>query len=84
VEESVGGRVSRQKASVDNPGTELAETVARCAPGLGDHGCRLFKTFETWLLFENFDNADWIRRQWVERFLKKCASEVQDARKKGR
>jgi hypothetical protein len=32
----------------------------------------------------NFDNAKWIRHQWVEEFLKKCASEVQEARKKGR
>jgi hypothetical protein len=80
----VSGRVSQQKASVDNPGTEPAETVARCAPVLRAHGCRLFETFETWLLLENFDNAEWIRRQWVERFLKKCASEVQEARKKGR
>jgi len=42
------------------------------------------ETFETWLLLENFDNAQWIRRQWVEMFLKKCASEVREARKKGR
>jgi hypothetical protein len=33
---------------------------------------------------ENFDNAEWIRRQWVEMFLKKCASEVREARKKGK
>jgi hypothetical protein len=42
------------------------------------------ETFETWLPLENFDNAEWIRRQWVEMFLKKCASEVREARKKGR
>jgi len=41
-------------------------------------------TFETWLPLENFDNAKWIWRQWVEMFLKKCASEVWEARKKGR
>jgi hypothetical protein len=41
------------------------------------------ETFETWLPLENFDNAEWIRRQWVEMFLKKCASEVREARKKG-
>ena len=42
------------------------------------------ETFETWLPLENFDNAEWIRQQWVEMFLKKCASEVREARKKGR
>jgi len=33
-------------------------------------------TFETWLPLVNFDNAEWIRQQWVEMFLKKCASEI--------
>ena len=42
------------------------------------------ETFETWLPFENFDNAEWIWRQWMEMFLKKCTSEVREARKKGR
>ena len=42
------------------------------------------ETFNTWLPWENFDNAEWIWRQWVEMFLKKCASEVWEARKKGR
>jgi hypothetical protein len=42
------------------------------------------ETFEKWLPLENFDNAEWIGRQWVEMFLKKCASEVWEARKKGR
>ena len=41
----------------------------------------VFETFETWLLLDNFDNAEWIRRQWVEMFLKKCASEIREARK---
>jgi hypothetical protein len=41
-------------------------------------------TFEKWLPLENFDNATWIRRQWVEIFLKKCASKFRDARTKGR
>jgi len=43
-----------------------------------------FDTFETWLPLENFGNAEWIWRQWVEMFLMKCASEVREARKKGR
>ena len=41
-------------------------------------------SFETWLPLENFDNAEWIRQQWVRMFLKKCASKVREARKKGR
>jgi hypothetical protein len=40
--------------------------------------------FEKWLPLENLDNADWIQQQWVDDFLKKCASEVPEARKKGR
>jgi hypothetical protein len=43
-----------------------------------------FETFETWLPLDNFDNAEWIRWQWVQMFLKKCASEIWEARKKGR
>jgi hypothetical protein len=39
------------------------------------------ETFETWLHLDNFDTAEWIRRQWVEIFLKKCASEIWEARK---
>jgi len=42
------------------------------------------ETFEKWLPLENFDNAKWIWWQWVVIFLKKCASEVREARKKGR
>jgi len=30
------------------------------------------ETFESWLRLDNFDNAEWICRQWVEMFLKKC------------
>jgi hypothetical protein len=41
-------------------------------------------TFEKWLPLENFDNAEWIRRQWVEIFLKTCASEFREERTKGR
>jgi len=33
-------------------------------------------TFENLLPLFNFDNAEWIRRQWVEIFLKKCPSET--------
>jgi len=41
-------------------------------------------TFDIWLPMYNFDNAEWICRQWVEIVLKKCASKIQEARKKGR
>jgi hypothetical protein len=40
--------------------------------------------FETWLPLVNFDNAEWIRLQWVEMFLKQCESEIREPRKKGR
>jgi len=33
-------------------------------------------TFENWLPLVNFDNAEWLRRQWVEMFSKKCAREI--------
>jgi hypothetical protein len=42
------------------------------------------ETFETWLPLDNFDNAKLIGRQWVEMFLKKCASEIEKVREKGR
>jgi len=42
------------------------------------------ETFDKWLPLENFDNAEWIRRQLVEMFLRKCPSEVREVRKKGR
>jgi hypothetical protein len=43
----------------------------------------ILETFKTRLPLGYFDNAEWIRRQWVEIFLKKCASEISEARKKG-
>jgi hypothetical protein len=42
------------------------------------------QTFVQWLPLENFDNAEWIRQQCFEMFLRKCESEVLEARKKGR
>ena len=41
-------------------------------------------TFKVWLPLDNFNNAEWICRQWVEMFLKQCASEIQEVRKKER
>jgi hypothetical protein len=41
-------------------------------------------TFETWLPLDNFANAKWSCCQWVAMCVKKCASEIRDARKKGR
>jgi hypothetical protein len=42
------------------------------------------ETFETLLQLEIVIIAEWIQQQWVQMFLNKCASEVQEARKKGR
>ena len=42
------------------------------------------ETFKTWLPLESLDNAEWIRRQWVAMVLKKCASQIREARKKER
>jgi len=39
------------------------------------------ETFERWLSMDNFDNAEWIRRQWVEMILMKCVSEIRESRK---
>jgi len=41
-------------------------------------------TFENGLRLVNFDNAECICRQWVEMFLKKCGSEIREAKKNGR
>jgi hypothetical protein len=56
------------------------------------HGCLhwgravadFLPTFAIWLPLVNFDEAKWLPRQWVEMFLKKCASEIREERKKGR
>jgi hypothetical protein len=42
------------------------------------------ETFKTWLTLNNFNNAKWIRRQWVQMFLKNWASEIWKAKKKER
>jgi len=42
------------------------------------------ETFESWMPVENFDNAEWILRQWVELVLNKSASHIREARKKER
>jgi hypothetical protein len=41
-------------------------------------------TFDTWLPLVIFDNAACICWQWVERFLKKCGSEIREVTKMGR
>jgi hypothetical protein len=43
-----------------------------------------WRLFRSGCLWANIDNAEWIGRQLVEMFLKKCARDVWDARKKGR
>jgi len=42
------------------------------------------ETLETWLPLENFKNAKWIWRHYVEMFSNKCASQFQEVRTKGR
>ena len=42
-----------------------------------------FATFENWLPLCNFDNAEWIRWQWVAMFLDEIAGEIPKARKNG-
>jgi hypothetical protein len=44
----------------------------------------ILETFEAWLPLDKFDNAEWIRWQWVKMFLKTFASEIQEVRKQGR
>jgi len=41
------------------------------------------QTSENWLLLDTLDNAECFRQQWVEMCLKKCASELWEARKNG-
>jgi hypothetical protein len=45
VEESMGGWVSREEASVHYPGTEPFETALKWTPALRDGGCRLIGDF---------------------------------------
>jgi len=40
-------------------------------------------SFKDGLPLDDFNNAKWIRWQWVEMFLKKRASEIREARKRG-
>ena len=40
-------------------------------------------TFENLLPLVNLDNGGWIPQQWVEMFLKKCASEIREVMKTG-
>ena len=44
----------------------------------------IIATFEIRLRLVNFDDAEWIRQQWVEMFLNKYASAIREACKKGR
>jgi len=84
VEESMGGGVSREEASVHYPGADLIETSLRWTPALGDGGRRFLAIFKTWLPLVDFNNAKWIRRQWLEMFLKKCGIKIREVRKKRR
>jgi hypothetical protein len=42
----------------------------------------LLETLESWLPLDNFDNAEWVRQQWVEMFFKTCGREIEEARNK--
>jgi hypothetical protein len=44
----------------------------------------ILETFQTWLPLGHLNDAEWIQWKWVEMILKTCASEVREARKKGR
>jgi hypothetical protein len=46
-------------------------------------GANLLMTFQTWMYSEVFDNVKSIHWQLVEMILKACASQIEDARKKG-
>lgn len=43
----------------------------------------LLKTFLNWLPLNDFDNAQWIRRQWVASFLNQYRRKTQVVRRKG-
>ena len=47
-------------------------------------GADFLETFDNFLQLNNDDNAEWIPRQWVEMFLKKCASDSQEAKQNER
>ena len=59
---------------------QLRDGPLHCETGVAD----FLETFESWLPLDNFDNAEWIRRQWVEMILTTCASEIREARIRGR
>jgi hypothetical protein len=40
------------------------------------------ETFKTWLTLNNFNNAEWIRRQWVQMFLKTVQAKFGRQRKR--
>ena len=59
---------------------QVADGLLHWKTAVGD----VLETFKNWLRLDDFDNNEWIRRQWVEMLLKICASKIQKARKKGR
>ena len=54
MEESIGGWVSGEEASVHNPGTEPSGTAVSWIPALGDGSCRLFGDFQDLAAFGKF------------------------------
>ena len=80
----MGARVSGEEASVYYLGAEPIETSSRWNLHWETEVTDFLATFENWLTLLNFDNAEWIRWQSVEMFFNECASEIQEAKKKGR
>ena len=80
----MGGRVSREEASVHYSGAEPIKTSSRWTPALGDRVTDFLATFENWLPLVILIKAEWIRQQWVEMFLKNCASKIRDGWELGR
>ena len=79
----VAGIVGKKHQSII-PGQNRLKHMRNGPPLWEIAGADLLETFDTWLPLETFNNAEWIQQHWVEMFLKKYSSEVQEARKKGR
>jgi hypothetical protein len=54
VEESIGGRVSQEEASVQYAEAEPSETAANLTTALGEGGCRFFQDIQDLAALGNF------------------------------
>jgi len=68
-EDSMGGWVSGDTVSWEDPGAELFGTASRWAHALGASCWWGLVTLENWLWMQNFDTANWIWWQWIQMFL---------------